>query len=56
MVKNLPDKVGDIRDAGSIPRSGRSPAEVTATHDLPGEIPWTEEPEAAVYRVTKSWT
>ena len=32
------------------------PQEVTATHDLPGEIPWTEEPEAAVYRVTKSWT
>jgi len=26
MVKNLPDKAGDIRDAGSIPRSGRSPA------------------------------
>ena len=30
--------------------------EVSATHDLPGEIPQTEEPEAAVYRVTKSWT
>ena len=25
VVKNLPDKAGDIRDEGSIPRSGRSP-------------------------------
>ena len=24
MVKNLPDNAGDIRDAGSIPASGRS--------------------------------
>ena len=26
-VKNLPAKAGDIRDAGSIPESGRSPGE-----------------------------
>ena len=25
VVKNLPSKVGDIRDPGSIPGSGRSP-------------------------------
>ena len=25
VVKNLPAKAGDIRDAGSIPGSGRSP-------------------------------
>ena len=25
MVENLPANIGDIRDAGSIPRSGRSP-------------------------------
>ena len=25
VVKNLPDNAGDIRDAGSIPGSGRSP-------------------------------
>ena len=25
MVKNLPANAGDIRDVGSIPRSGRSP-------------------------------
>ena len=25
MVKNSPDNVGDIRDAGSIPGLGRSP-------------------------------
>jgi len=28
VVKNLPDNAGDLRDAGLIPRSGRSPAEV----------------------------
>ena len=27
VVKNLPDKTGDIRNTGSIPRSGRSPGE-----------------------------
>ena len=27
VVKNLPVNVGDIRDVGSIPRSGRSPGE-----------------------------
>ena len=27
MVKNLPANVGDLRDAGSIPGSGRSPRE-----------------------------
>jgi len=25
VVKNLPAKTGDVRDAGSIPGSGRSP-------------------------------
>ena len=28
MVKNPPDNAGDLRDAGLIPRSGSSPAEV----------------------------
>ena len=27
-VKNPPDNAGDLRDAGLIPGSGRSPAEV----------------------------
>ena len=27
MVKNLPAKAGDVRDAGSLPGSGRSPGE-----------------------------
>ena len=26
MIKNLPTNAGDIRDVGSIPESGRSPA------------------------------
>ena len=37
---------GDISDAGSIPRSGRSLEEGMTTHSsiLAWEIPWTEEP------------
>ena len=27
VVKNLPDNAGDLRDAGLIPESGRSPGE-----------------------------
>ena len=27
MVKNLPASIGDIRDTGSVPGSGRSPEE-----------------------------
>ena len=46
MVKNLPANAGDTRDAGSIPRSGRSPGERNG--NLPQyyclEISWTEEP------------
>ena len=47
VVKNLPADAGDIRDAGSIPGSGRSPGgEGMATHSsiLAWRIPWTEEP------------
>ena len=46
MVKNPPADAGDTRDAGSIPGSGRSLKEGTATHssNLAWEIPWTEEP------------
>ena len=46
MVKNLPASAGDIRDAGSMPGSGRSPEKGMATHSsiLTWRIPWTEEP------------
>ena len=47
VVNNLPVHAGDVRDAGSIPGSGRSPGvEEMATHSsiLAWEIPWTEEP------------
>ena len=45
VVKNLPANAGDIRDTGSIPRSGRSPG---GGHGKPSSIlawriPWTEE-------------
>ena len=45
MVKNLAANARDIRDAGSIPGSGRSPEEEMATHSsiLAWEIPQTEE-------------
>ena len=46
MVKNLPASAVDVRDAVSIPGSGRSLEEGTATHSsiLAWRIPGTEEP------------
>ena len=46
MVKNPPAKAGDVKDAGSVPGSGRSPGE---RNDSPLqysclENPWTEGP------------
>ena len=45
MVKSLPANAGDPRDSGSVPGSGRSSGEGTATHSsiLSWRIPWTEE-------------
>ena len=45
MVKNPPASAGVIRDAGSIPGSGRSPEEGTAALSgiLAWRIPWEEE-------------
>ena len=46
MVKKLPASVGDARDMGSIPGSGRSLENEMATHSsiLARKILWTEEP------------
>ena len=46
MVKNPPNKVGDIRDASSIPGLGRPLEEGMATHSsiIAWRIPWMEEP------------
>ena len=47
VVKNPPLDAGDIRDAGLIPGSGRSPGGRVwqpTPGFLPGESPWTEEP------------
>ena len=43
MVKNLPASAGDIRDVGSIPRSGRPLEEGMVTHSsiLAWRTPWT---------------
>ena len=44
--KNLHANAGDIREAGLMPGSGRSPGGGHATHSssLAWRIPWTEEP------------
>ena len=59
MVKNLPANAGDIREASSIPGSGRSPGGEHATHFsiLAWRIPWTEEPDdLQSMRSQKRWT
>ena len=59
MVKNPPASVGDVRDMGSIPGSGRSPEEEHC--NLP-QYSCLENPMdrgawwAIVHRVTHSWT
>ena len=59
MVKSLPAKAGDIRDAGLIPGSGRSSG---GGHGNPLQYSFLENPtdrgarRATVYRVTKSQT
>ena len=47
MVKNLPAYVGDVRDMGSTPGSGRPPEEGIATHSsiFAWISPWREEPD-----------
>ena len=58
-VKNSPANAGDLRDAGLIPGSGRSPGE---GHGNPLQYSCLENPtdrgawQVAVYRVAQSWT
>ena len=46
VVKNPPANAGDVKEAGSIPESERSPRGENGNPILflPGESPWTEEP------------
>ena len=59
VVKNPPANAGDIRDAGSIPGSGRSPG---GGHGNPLQYPCLENPmdrgawQATVHGVSKSQT
>ena len=59
VIKNLPAKAGDTGDAGSIPRSARSPG---GGHGNPLQYSGLENPVdrgawwATVHGVTKSWT
>ena len=43
VVKNPPASTGDVRDAGLIPGSGRSPGGGHSSI-VAWRIPWTEEP------------
>ena len=58
MVKNPPANTGEVRDAGLIPGSGRSPEE---GNDNPLQYSCLKNPKdrvawwATVHRVTKSW-
>ena len=50
VVKNPSANAGDIRDAGSIPGSGRSPGgeHGNPLQHFPGQkSPWTEDPDRA---------
>ena len=59
MVKNPPASVGDIRDMGSIPVSGRSPG---GGQGSPLQYSHLENPtnrrawQLTAHEVTKSWT
>ena len=59
VIKNPPANVGDIRDVGLIPGSGRPPG---GGHSNPLQYSCLENPmergtwQAIVHRVTKSWT
>jgi len=59
MVQNLPANAGDIRDAGLISGSGKSPG---GGHGNPLQYSCLENPmdrgawQATVHRVTKNWT
>ena len=51
VVKNLPANAGDVRDAGLIPGSGRSPGGQQGNTPvfLSRRIPWTQEPGQLQY-------
>ena len=59
VVKNLPDNVGDVRNAGSIPGSGRFSG---GGHGNPLQYSCLDNPInrgawwAMIQRVAKSWT
>ena len=46
VVKNLPANAGEVRDAGSLPESGRAPGGGHGNRSsiLAWRTPWTEEP------------
>ena len=58
VIKNPPANAGDLREAGSIPGSGRSPEE---GHGSPLQYSFLENPmdrgagEATVHGVAKTW-
>ena len=55
-VKIPPATAGGLRDAGSVPGSGRSPAQQPTPILLPGEFRGQNSWKTAVHRVAKCWT
>ena len=54
VIENPPANVGDVRDMGLIPGSGRFPGGGDGT---PLQyLVWTEKPVGVVHRAAKSWT
>ena len=59
VVKNLPANAGNVRDADSIPGSGRS---LEGGNDNPLQYSYLENPidrgvwQATIHGVAKSWT
>ena len=58
VVKNSPANATEIREAGSIPGSGRSPGGGHGKPPVlePGEYLWTEEPGELWSIKSQSWT
>ena len=53
-MKNLLANAGDVRDAGSIPGSERSPEGMAIYSTiLAWRIPWTEEPDGGIVHEVK---
>ena len=56
MVKKLPANTGEVRKAGFIPASGRSPGGGQPSSIPAWRMPWQGSLVGCRHRVAKSWT